>query len=220
MTLFRTAVVLFALTVALGSGRASAQTPSRFGGKASLVLSAERLTGYVYTSNLVTSGGTNTTRSSTTVSLLSSPTGVLSSNFGFPRVAFDGFVTDILSIGGAVSYVSASLSSGGTSSDITGLLLAPRVGFALGFSSSVGLWARGGVSYLSLEAANTTTTLFALTLEAPFVFSVADHFALTLGPTLDLGLSGSRKTTVGPITQSVDVKGNDVGVQAGLMGNF
>jgi hypothetical protein len=214
-------VILGALlvSVTLAATPASAQTPASFGGKGSLVLSAERLFGYDYSTNSGFLTG-NQSSSTTTFSLVTSPFGVVTSNFGFARLAFDGFVTDTLSLGGAVSYFSSSVTQGGRTTDLSGVLVAPRIGFAVGFSRVVSLWGRGGISYLSVETTATKTSLFALTLEAPLVFSLSEHFALTLGPTLDVGLSGTRTTTVGPVSTSTDVKGNDFGVQFGMMGSF
>jgi hypothetical protein len=219
-------VILGALVLSLALAAAtpaSAQTPASFGGKASLVLSGERLFGLDHASHPVLLAGPQAA-STTNVSFLASPFGALTSDFGFARIGFDGFLTDFVTLGGAVSYFSTTISvqagPGGGSQDVSGVLVAPRIGFAAALARMVSVWARCGVSYVAFESQNTKTSLLAFTLEVPFAFAIADHFAFSLGPTLDLGLTGKRTATAGPLSMSTDAKGNDYGVQGGLMGTF
>jgi hypothetical protein len=62
--------------------------------------------------------------------------------------------------------------------------------------------------------------LLAFTLEVPVVISPSPNAAITVGPTLDLGLSGgteSKRTAAGvTVTTKTNNKGTDIGLQAGL----
>ena len=77
-------------------------------------------------------------------------TGALAA-FSFPRVAFDLFVAPNFSVGiglGALYGSSSATPSGSdaTTHSFTGLLAAPRVGYALNLATDITLWARGGIS--------------------------------------------------------------------------
>jgi hypothetical protein len=91
------------------------------------------------------------------------------------------------------------------------------------FSDSAGIWPRGGITYLGSSSENdagtfeTSVSLLALTIEAPLVLTPAPHAAILLGPTLDLGLSGTQEVTTGGASAEADVKGTDWGVQGGVM---
>src|SRR6185369_17098519 len=123
--------------------------------------------------------------------------------FSFPRVAFDLFVPPHFSVGiglGAL-YGSSSVTESGlgtTTHSFTGLLAAPRVGYALNLATDITLWARGGISvaYSKVEtggrysAGPVSSRLVAATIELPVVFTVLPRLALTAGPTLDITFSG------------------------------
>ncbi|MBM4361142.1 MAG: outer membrane beta-barrel protein [Deltaproteobacteria bacterium] len=129
--------------------------------------------------------------------------------YALPRLGFDGFVIDGLSIGGTLGIYTASLED----NDATAFLVAPRVGYATYFSDSVGIWPRGGFSLYSLKLSNdnangdVTTRYFAFDVEAPFLFNLADWLAIHAGPTIDVSLSGSRE---------VDTRGGDVEIDMSL----
>jgi hypothetical protein len=75
-----------------------------FGRAHQLVVSADRLFGYVHSSETLSLGGVSETSSSNNVSIIGSPLAPLAASYATPRLAFDGFVTDGLSIGGSVSH--------------------------------------------------------------------------------------------------------------------
>src|SRR3954452_19185496 len=72
---------------------------------------------------------------------------------------------------------------------------APRVGYGLPLSPLVAIWPRFGLTIMHLTLETSTdvgstsvgTTVYALTVEVPFVLSLAPHLFLAFGPTLDLG---------------------------------
>lgn len=110
------------------------------------------------------------------------------SAFHQPRAAFDFFVTDGLSLGGSVAYYSWS-----GDSDRNGFLLYPRIGYGIGLGDSVTFWPRGGLTYFSEEDAGGGTTYdqVAMSFEAMFVLWPRQSWGIQIGPTLDLGMSGS-----------------------------
>jgi hypothetical protein len=126
------------------------------------------------------------------------------SPFDIPRIAFDYLVIDHLSIGGALGFYSIDPDDGG---DASGFLLAPRVGYLHAFGRVVGIWPRGGFTYHSGEVdvgpGSQDQHGFALTLECPFTFSPAEHFAFQVGPTFDIDFTGEREG-LGPGNTDVD----------------
>jgi hypothetical protein len=108
--------------------------------------------------------------------------------YGAARLGFDGFVTHHLSIGGALAYWSVHdrRNGGGRS----GVLFAPRIGWAIDFSQSFGFWPRGGLTYRNFEGNNGDE--LALTVEGLFYAAPAPHFAFIFGPAFDIGLVGDH----------------------------
>lgn len=139
------------------------------------------------------------------------------SPFDVPRFAFDYLVTEHLSIGGSLGYVSLDADRG---DDPSAFVFAPRVGYLYSFGRVVGIWPRGGFTYHTFDVGPLDEKGFALNLECPFTFSPATHFAFHVGPTFDIDMFGTR---------TVDIAGNDVkgdvtyrafGLNAGLLGWF
>jgi hypothetical protein len=131
--------------------------------------------------------------------------------FHQPRAAVDFFVTDGLSLGGALGFY-----SWGGDGDRSGFLLYPRVGYAVGLGHSVTLWPRGGLSYYSEEEAggNPKYTQLAISAECQFLLWPTRSWAIMLGPTLDLGVSG--EISGGP--NDTDFSQRSIGVTFGLLG--
>ena len=217
----------------LASSSAWAQS---FGEKGQIAISAERLFGFTYDSARVTQNGQDTTASVTHFSLLSSPVSVGGSGgnagvwagFNSPRVAGDYFVIDRLSLGAALGYAhwSATITlpgPGGNETTTSGdsFTFAPRVGYFLTFSDKIGFWPRGGLTYRSFSSGNAGGHDLALTLEAPFTFSLIPHVVFWGGPTLDLGFSGSQHVqAANGTTTSVDFNALEIGIQTGLVVYF
>lgn len=156
-----------------------------------------------------------------------------------PRISFDYFIIDGLTIGGSIIYAHQSYTdkyrAGGPNNvlisvDFSGDLvaLAPRVGYAYMFSETVGIWPRGGFTYhyQNLDLGNGVKNSldgFALNLDAPFVISPIDQFAFLVGPAIDIGFTGTYKTTapagpLGTVTTETDYTLLGFGLYAGLMG--
>jgi hypothetical protein len=177
---------------------------------------------------------------------------------GIPRAAFDFFVIDGLSLGGAVLFENHSAEAdttgtgtvgGGpsqsidrtqveTSTQVWGF--APRIGYAYMFTPVVGIWPRGGISYVvanteenervtdsqdgSVQTTDTETTIkhLAFTLDAMLVLSPIEHVGFGVGPFVEFPLSGdieANSTQVNPDVRSDsdgDVKVTSYGISSSV----
>jgi len=137
------------------------------------------------------------------------------SPFDVPRFAFDYLFIDHLSIGGSLGYASVD---GDQSPDYSTFLISPRVGYAYAFGKVVGIWPRAGFTYHSTSIDDGFDEKgFALSLECPFTFSPATHFAFHIGPSFDVDMFGSRDPS--PIDKG-DRTYRAFGINAGLLGWF
>lgn len=201
----------FLLLLVVSSRRVLAQDrdPS-FGQTGHVAISAERLFGFVHTEEDVNGAST----SADTINLLSAPSALLGTGYSWPRIGFDFFVSQSVSLGIAASYFEVSPAAG----SVSGFQLAPRVGYAANLTPRLALWPRGGITYEHANVDNgagtsSTQSFFALTIEAPFAILIVPRAALLVGPTLDIGLSGNA--SVGGT--STDQKFTDFGLQFGLL---
>ena len=109
----------------------------------------------------------------------------------------------------------------GDSSSANGFLFAPRVGYAMRAGSSVWFWPRAGITYLFVSNSNSgaKATLLAATVEAPLAVTIAPHAMILIGPTVDIGLTGSQSVSggTGTGTSSLSIKETDYGLQVGLL---
>lgn len=222
----------------LASPRAEAQEPDQFARANQFALSVERAFGFVHTIDTAEpSADTTDTDTITNVNLLTNPMGGFFSGYTVVRIGFDFFVIDGLSIGAALGYFTASTSSETEFMGMTdesdgptysGFLVAPRIGYAYMFNPTVGIWPRGGITYAHRSISDpdsddeSSTNRLAVTLELPLVISPVPHVGFLLGPTFDIGISGSNNNeNTAPIPDTeVDAKTTDIGVQAGVVVYF
>jgi hypothetical protein len=140
------------------------------------------------------------TTKSTNVALFGSPASSLTN---IPRLALDFFVVESFSVGGSLMYLSRS-SEVETDDETTDLgtdtlwMIHPRVGFAYAIDETFSIWPRLGITYVSSTSESdngdkTTTSGLELTGDVMFGISPFSHFAILVGPFLDLGLSGKTK---------------------------
>ncbi len=218
-------------TVALlVSSSAWAQT---FGEKGQLAISAERLFGFVHDSSTNTANGVDSTTKTDSFTFLSStltPVQLGAGNgdlggmaYSAPRVAGDYFVIDHLSVGAALGYSHVSFSRPATANtDVStsgdSWTFAPRAGYSFLFNDIVGIWPRAGFTYRTVSSGGDSNHAFALTIEAPFTFTVIPHVVFTAAPTLDIGLSGSQNfTDNNGRTVSNDFTATEIGIQTALI---
>lgn len=163
--------------------------------------------------------------------------GDVSDPFVAPRLAFDFFVIDGLSVGGALGYSSDDRDGdetiGNTNRDVvaeesSGVIVAPRVGYAVMFTPVVGIWPRGGLSYWTSKQeldqpgnqpdTEANASGLSLSAEVMLVIAPVPHGAFLVGPTLDLPVTSSGDADLGGNTNAdfdkVDV--TTLGIQAGV----
>lgn len=230
--LVRLGIILLSLAALAWTASTAAAQSDLLGHSGTFAIGGEHLFGVGHASaSLEPDGGGKVTSSSTEVSFLLS--GGSQSPFTAPRLGFDAFVTDGVSIGGFFGVVSQSSEvetesptiNGGTASSNndgpseTAFVLGARFGYAYMFSDTVGIWPRLGLSYFTdtTEASDgdeITVNGLALSVDALLVVAPIPHFGFTLGPVLDLGLTGSTDTG----TNDVDTTVTDFGAFVGLVG--
>jgi len=127
--------------------------------------------------------------------------------------ALDYFVSDGLSVGGMVGIDMQK--QGDVKAQ--GIVIGPRVGYALALGDNLAFWPKLGIAYtmLSLSADNgqggtTDVSGNKMTLEifAPVTYSPAEHFYIGLGPGFAMDLSSkvegndaNKDTTMGVMSQ-------------------
>jgi hypothetical protein len=155
-----------------------------------------------------------------------------------PRVAFDYTIIDHLTLGGALA-LGFGLDSKNSNESVTNSVkttaktdgpsawaigFAPRVGYVLPFSEHWAFWPRAGVGIYHVSSHqdavtnngnnnnNETTvsdTLLSLDLDPQLVLTPMQHLFLTLGPTVNIPLTGTRSVDTTNGSQSVSVS-NDI----------
>lgn len=207
------------LVTALGSTSALGQMEP-FGKSGSFGFSAERVFQLYYSAKLSAEDGAGRSADAD-YSQFAVGWGAheLSYPFNTPRIGFDYFVIDSLSVGGALGYYSFN---GEGDNDIEGFLLAPRVGYWIPIGGVVGFWPRGGLTYHSLSpnGANNNQSGLALTLEGMFAIGPVEHFAFLAGPTIDWDFIGTHQCRKNGRDDDCDWKYRSIGLQVGLMGWF
>jgi hypothetical protein len=203
--------VVFAVSAAVPSF-ASAQ---ELGAKGDAVFSADRLFGITGTHLHDPGVNQNGHDDWTSISFGWRGTGN-DSPFDVPRFSFDYLVINHLSLGGSLGYSSLNAD---VRNDYSMFLFAARIGYLYSFGRVVGIWPRGGITYHT-DNINGDRDIdgLALTLECPFTFSPASHFAFTVGPTFDADLFGNRQVAGNP--NNIDHTYRTFGVSAGLLGWF
>ena len=241
------AAVLAAALGATLAGSARADEPEGEGkhrfGSPGFIISADRLLPLLsYESVKTTQGdGSTDSQSHLSIALLNGSFG--STFYNLPRLGFDWLPIENLTVGG-VTWLYTQLSASETltpangpskSNDqgkVTYWGIAPRVGYIFPINHMLSAWPRAGIEYHNASTSSvngsgtaTTTQLSALG-EVQLVISPWNHFGFTVGPTIDVPISG--KTTIqsptgtggGTTSTSVDSAMFQVGLSAGMLGHF
>jgi hypothetical protein len=217
----------------------TAKPSSPFRPRHGVLLSAERLFGFTYLSrsedqpNAGNGTGTPTIDTSGTTF---GPLGPAATTalYSSPRLAFDAQVWRGFTAGAAISYFRISVKrtidgagvfTNSSTSTLSAVVLAPRVGYLAPLTASVALWPRVGFTYFRAWTSSNgsqTLGLYALTLEVPLAFRLTEHVLLLAGPTLDLGLAGTTSSSGGnqPRIPGHDVTETDVGVSCAFAATF
>jgi hypothetical protein len=216
--------ILFGLAAMATSGSALAQ---EFGKKMDLVFSADRLFAFHNSHRTVEYPAPVGDRDASSTGFSFGWRGNSGMTaFDVPRLAFDIFVIDSLSVGGAIGYVNYDNNedqgqggAGWTDQDHNQFIFSPRVGYVWMFTPGVGFWLRGGFTYHAGDFGPWTNNGFALTVEPAFVFSPADHFAFLAAPYGDFDLFGNTHED-DPNGADWDTRERSIGVFASLLGWF
>jgi hypothetical protein len=257
-----------ALGIALASATASAQGKvDNIGNAGGIVIGGERLAGFYLTEinarseRTETVGGTtitNTTDVDTDRTTFAVFGHDATSPSQLPRLALDFFPVGGFSVGGSFSYLATSADQKGKATSTVDdqppsereiddklpteslVVVNPRIGYAVAFNETVGLWPRVGFSYERLKIEReitvttapgneqtyeqtTTVTFTHLTLEGLLFVSPFTGFAFVGGPFADIGLGGSAEfTSTEPDTDDTDsdTKLTAYGLTIGIAGYF
>jgi hypothetical protein len=196
------------------------------------VLGGERLLGaYAFREVTLTEPSTRVEASGGVVNILTgnalSVGGLIP--FAMPRVGFD-LVVHGLSVGVAAGYSSTagdvrresgSMSSDGDLGNLGIWLFNPRIGYLHRFGPVVGLWPRAGLTFTWMDAEDpsvgeASTRLLDVTIEPMLALSPVENAAILVGPTFDVGLSGSTELTTMTGTAKSDRTLSSLGASAGL----
>jgi len=249
--MFRSIVVTGAVCVMslwVGSARADDGDDSpRFGAR-KIIISADRLIPLVSYEGVKStqSNGSSDTKTDLSLGLLSNaPYGAFGTFFNLPRLAFDWVPVPNLTLGGAIFGYTQLLAKDkvapngavSTTTDqprVNYWGFAPRIGYIVPLGHLVSFWPRVGMAYYNVSsssvsgAVSPSVTQLAFEAEALFVISPWRHFGFTVGPTLDVPVTGKSTSasetatgTTGVATAtSYDSSMFQVGVSAGMLGHF
>jgi hypothetical protein len=218
-------------------------TADNIGQEMQIVFGAERLMGvFATTITAEPEVGGDTTVRNTQISLFghapgSASAGALSlgpSASTIPRLALDFFVTEGFSVGGSFIYMrfSGEVETDAATNDQptqTEIVFHPRLGYSFIIDETFAIWPRAGITWsrgaIEFDTAGGGTTenslsSFQLSADVPVVISPMEHFAILIGPYLDLGLSATATTDDGTNSQDTDGKVTSYGLTTGIAGYF
>jgi hypothetical protein len=213
----KTVAAMIGAAAMLGAGPALAQ--QTFGPQGTAAFSGDRLFGmYAGSEEVETPGGDFETDYTSFGFAWQGPSHF--SPFTVPRLGFDYFVIDSLSIGGSIAYATYDVDPPGPpEAEGSAFIFAPRVGYVWMFSDVIGFWLRGGFTYHSYDNEGIFAgdeSGFAFTADPMFVITPTAHFGFVLGPVIDFTITGERETGAG----DVDVNYANFGIAMGPMGWF
>jgi hypothetical protein len=155
---------------------------------------------------------------------------------GGARVGLHYFPWNRVSLGGTVGFEAVSGSNtyqdnpGTWTTDVpteNTFVLSPRVGYALMFTESVGLWFRGGIGYertkrrFGVEGNNySRDSLGVASADVLFIFSPLPHLGILVGPTGDRSFIGGHFSHDQNGDWSNDARLWRLGVTSGILGYF
>lgn len=234
--------------LALAATARAQEEPKRRFGRPGVVLSVDRLLPLVSYESVKTTAndGSSITDARTSVAFTNGgPYGVFSSFYNLPRLAIDWIPVPNVTLGLATwlyadlsSTESTSPAGGGSSKSVgqpkvTYWGVAPRVGYAFPLGDKLAIWPRAGVEYYDVTTSNVgngsgSVTQFAVDLEAMLVVFPWNHVGFTVGPTIDIPVTGEQTTTsttttgatTTTTTQRVDSAMFQVGLSAGMLAHF
>jgi hypothetical protein len=174
---------------------ASAQAQSKFGGQGQLVVSDDQPLGIISSFGLVDPLPPNSTSAASFQFATLTQNGGSGTSFVLSPAA-DYFVIPNLSLGAEllVGFLSPAHPNGTNGVTDTVLGIAPRIGYNIPLSDNVSFWPKLFFGYTSISGSNNSggANSVVLGVFAPFLFHVAPHFFLGIGPNLSTQLSNNR----------------------------
>jgi hypothetical protein len=148
--------------------------------------------------------------------------------YNTPRLILDYVVLRRLTIGTDVlaSFTLGHAPRAGDNPSVSLLGVAPHLGYILAPNSLVAFWPRVGFTYYSLtektEGLSSTHQQLALSVIAQLVITPFPHLGVTMGPAMDLPISGKLVTRDAVTGVSVESPSTSfhVGFSAGLLVYF
>lgn len=207
----------------------SAKPVDNIGDTGQFVIGVERLSALSFdsmTTDFPAAMGGKQTQKSTGFALLGNSYALGGTTLSsVPRLGFDYFVIDGLSLGTSLGYMQLSLQQeqGGQSQDLgtqDTVLFAPRIGYALQFGDTFSFWPRAGVTYANVSSKSSggggadSAHFLDVTVEPLFGISPVSHFVIAGGPYLDLGVGGAGSTG----SSDIGEKATSFGLTFGLAG--
>jgi hypothetical protein len=220
------------MTAILVTWSATAKSEPRARGE--LIVGAERMFGFSYVKETWTDDTNSeieTTGTSFSILMNSSVAGPISLVaplvYSSPRVAVDYLPIDGLTVGGVLGLARVSLDTtlAGASEETSGsmVVFGPRAGYAHMFSPTFGIWPRGGFTYFSLgsesddgEVTEVSVSGASLDIDGLLLLMPAPNLAFTVGPSLNLGLSGSAQYDDTSGRTEFELGLTQFGIQGGL----
>jgi hypothetical protein len=240
---------LASLTIAGFARAEEGGGPSHFGSPG-FIVSADRLLPLTSYESIKTtaSDGSSVGKSDLSLGLLSNaPYTSFGTFYNLPRLAFDWIPVRGLTLGGAVwAYTQLSVTQSTTPANgasvsvdqpkVTYWGLAPRIGYIVALGHVLSFWPRAGIEYHNVSSstfngtASPSVTEFAVEGEAMFVISPWNHFGFTVGPTVDIPVTG-KSTSASAVATGTGTTGAatptsqnstmfQIGVSAGMLGHF
>jgi hypothetical protein len=216
-----------------------------------IVFGVDRAMGIFFDRITLEPEGSTTTNSTTSVALFGNASGDVGglgpSMTTIPRLALDYFVTEGVSLGASFMYIVQSgeeetepESGSSNTRDLptqSVLVIHPRIGYSFIIDETFAIWPRAGITWGRAASESTLTnpttgasvtsessrTALDLSLDIPVVISPMEHFAILIGPYVDLGVSGTAETpslTNPGETTDVDSKQTSFGLATGVAGYF
>jgi hypothetical protein len=227
------------------AAEAHPESPVRFGQAHQVALSAERLTGYTHSWSTWNPDRVNGAASNGLEISTEGDSGAFLGDSSQAGLGFDLVFDSGVTFGAAFSYAASGADqtvksgmpgSAGTTAELghgSASTATVRLGKVHMFDDAVGLWPRLGLNFrttadttydysdsspLAVEK-ETTSELFGVNARADLVLSPVPHFALLIGPTCDIGFSGTLESKSGGVTAAKgDFTSVVFGIAAGIMG--
>jgi len=109
----------------------------------------------------------------------------------YPRVAFDYFIIDGLSIGGSTGFGYHS------ASETVSFAVLPRIGYAFDLSKTIEFWPRGGIGLQYVDYGPTDNSTAVMTIEGMFLWEMVPHALLEFGPFIDASFANDWPIVLG-----------------------